>query len=63
MDASLLPGYRDMVSVLKRKGYRKGIDLEYFFDPKGDHTEKDWSRRLWRKAGAGPRSSPGSPPA
>jgi predicted alpha/beta superfamily hydrolase len=48
MDASLVPGYRDMVSVLKRKGYRKGIDLEYFFDPKGDHTEKDWSRRVWR---------------
>lgn len=48
MDASLLPGYRDMVSVLKRKGYRKGIDLEYFFDPRGDHTEKDWSRRVWR---------------
>ena len=48
VDASLLPGYRDMVSVLKSKGYRKGIDLEYFFDPKGDHTEKDWSRRVWR---------------
>jgi predicted alpha/beta superfamily hydrolase len=48
VDESLLPGYRDMVSVLKRKGYSKGIDLEYFFDPKGDHTEKDWSRRLWR---------------
>ena len=48
MDALLLPGYRDMLSVLKRKGYRKGIDLEYFFDPEGDHTEKDWSRRVWR---------------
>lgn len=48
MDALLLPGYRDMLSVLKRKGYRKGIDLVYFFDPEGDHTEKDWSRRVWR---------------
>lgn len=48
MDRILLPGYRDMLSVLKRKGYRKGIDLEYFFDPNGDHTEKDWSRRVWR---------------
>lgn len=48
MDALLLPGYRDMLSVLRRKGYRKGIDLEYFFNPEGDHTEKDWSRRVWR---------------
>ncbi|MCI0445870.1 hypothetical protein L0152_21980 [bacterium] len=48
MDGLLLPGYRYMLSALKRKGYRKGFDLEYFFDPEGDHTEKDWSRRVWR---------------
>jgi predicted alpha/beta superfamily hydrolase len=47
-DRILLPGYRDMLFVLKQKKYRKGIDLEYFFDPEGDHTEKDWSRRVWR---------------
>lgn len=48
MDRLLLPGYRDMLFVLKGKGYRKEVDLEYFFDPKGDHIEKDWSRRVWR---------------
>jgi hypothetical protein len=37
-----------MLFVLKGKGYRKEVDLEYFFDPKGDHIEKDWSRRVWR---------------
>ena len=37
MDALLLPGYRDMLSVLKRKGYRKRFDLEYFFDPERSH--------------------------
>ncbi|HSE41479.1 MAG TPA: alpha/beta hydrolase-fold protein [Acidobacteriota bacterium] len=48
LDRHLLPGYKQMVEVLKEKGYKKGVDLEYFFDKDGDHTEKDWSRRLWR---------------
>ena len=48
LDRLLLPGYRQMLAVLKDKGYKKRVDLEYFFDKDGDHTELDWSRRLWR---------------
>jgi hypothetical protein len=48
LDRFLLPGYKQMVEVLKEKGYKKRVDLEYFFDKDGDHTEADWSRRLWR---------------
>ena len=48
LDRLLLPGYRQMLAVLKDKGYKKGVDLEYFFDKDGDHTELDWSHRLWR---------------
>jgi predicted alpha/beta superfamily hydrolase len=48
LDRFLLPGYKLMVAVLKENGYKKGVDLEYFFDKDGDHTERDWSRRLWR---------------
>jgi predicted alpha/beta superfamily hydrolase len=48
LDRFLLPGYKLMVDTLIEKGYRKGVDLDYFFDKDGDHTERDWSRRLWR---------------
>jgi predicted alpha/beta superfamily hydrolase len=48
LERILLPGYRQMVTALEKKGFKKGVDLEYFFDKDGDHTEIDWSRRLWR---------------
>jgi predicted alpha/beta superfamily hydrolase len=48
LDEQLKPGYDEMVRLLEEKGYRKGIDLEYFFDEGAEHNEPAWANRLWR---------------
>lgn len=47
-ETALIPGYRAMAALLKRKGYQKGKDLGMFFDRRGAHNERAWARRLWR---------------
>src|SRR5207248_7397094 len=44
----LAEGYEKMVSVLQKQGYRKGVDLQYFYDRGADHNERDWGNRVWR---------------
>jgi enterochelin esterase-like enzyme len=44
----LTEGYQQMVKLLGKQGYRKGVDLQYFFDRGGDHNERDWGNRAWR---------------
>lgn len=41
-------GYERMKEALKKKGYRKGVDLEYICARKSDHNEYAWGKRLWR---------------
>ena len=48
VDTLLLPGADEMISALKEKGYKEGIDLYYKFFPGANHFEKDWSERVWR---------------
>ena len=48
LDSILLTGTEKMISALKKKGYRKGKDYEWFFDKTGEHNEQNWARRLWR---------------
>jgi predicted alpha/beta superfamily hydrolase len=48
IDARLKPGYEKMVQLLAEKGYMKGVDLDYFYDPPADHNEHAWAHRLWR---------------
>lgn len=47
-ESLLTEGYRQMVKLLEKQGYRKGVDLQYFFDRGGDHNERDWGNRAWR---------------
>jgi predicted alpha/beta superfamily hydrolase len=48
LDSILLEGTNKMLSALKKKGYRKGKDYQWFFDKTGEHKEGVWARRLWR---------------
>ncbi len=48
LEARLKPGYDEMITLLKEKGYTKGKDLEYFYDEGAEHNERAWARRVWR---------------
>ncbi len=48
LDAQLQRGCDLVVAELLKKGFRRGIDMEWFFDPDDDHSEEAWRRRLWR---------------
>jgi predicted alpha/beta superfamily hydrolase len=47
-EVSLNRGMEEMVRVLAKRGYRRGEDFEWFFDPLADHSERAWASRLWR---------------
>lgn len=44
----LRAGYEQMVSLLRRKGFRKGIDLQHYVVKNGSHDERSWGKRVWR---------------
>ena len=44
----LRSGYERMVPLLRRKGFRKGVDLQYHIAKGGSHDEKSWGERVWR---------------
>jgi len=48
LDARLLPGSREMATLLHAKGYREGKDFELFVDQGATHNEHAWAARLWR---------------
>ncbi|MFA7418731.1 MAG: alpha/beta hydrolase-fold protein [Melioribacteraceae bacterium] len=48
LEMILLPGVDDMIKVLKEKGYEEGKDLQVFIDPKAEHNEAAWAKRIWR---------------
>jgi predicted alpha/beta superfamily hydrolase len=47
-EKDLLGGYRRMVDILKKKGFKKGKDLDYYVDSQGVHSEHSWAKRVWR---------------
>ena len=48
MEARLKKGMDDMRATLKEKGYKEGIDFEYFYDETAEHNEAAWAARVWR---------------
>jgi predicted alpha/beta superfamily hydrolase len=48
VEARLKPGYEEIVKLLEEKGYKRGVDLEYFYDEGAEHNEPAWAKRLWR---------------
>ena len=43
LDARLQPGMDEMISVLKKKGYREDKDFKVFIDPDARHNERNWA--------------------
>ncbi|HEY8239936.1 MAG TPA: alpha/beta hydrolase-fold protein [Kiritimatiellia bacterium] len=48
VDAKLQPGCEAMVAALKKQGFIQGKDLDVFYDPKAEHAERAWARRVYR---------------
>ncbi len=44
----LKTGYEKMLSLLRKKGYRKGADFQYYLAKGASHDEKSWGKRVWR---------------
>jgi predicted alpha/beta superfamily hydrolase len=44
----LREGYEKMIQALRKKGYRKGVDLEYRLEKDATHDEYSWGKRFWR---------------
>jgi predicted alpha/beta superfamily hydrolase len=40
------PSARRMNALLLKKGYCKEADLRFYTEPDGEHSERDWARRL-----------------
>ncbi len=47
-EKELLKEYKQMIPVLKKKGFIKGENLEYHLEEKAAHNEYYWSQRVWR---------------
>ncbi len=47
-EGRMKPDYENLIALLISKGFREGIDLEYYFDKEGDHSERSWANRAWR---------------
>ncbi len=48
VDAQLRPGCEKMLRALQAKGFRFGENLEWFQDADAEHSERAWSKRVWR---------------
>ena len=47
-EENLYPGCLRMIAALGRLGYREQDNLEWFYDPRADHTEAAWASRAER---------------
>jgi predicted alpha/beta superfamily hydrolase len=47
-EKELLDGYTQMVTILKKKGFAEGKDLDSHIEEKGAHNESYWSQRVWK---------------
>ena len=48
LERKLMPGCKNMLRVLKTRGYKKNKNLIWFRDEGAWHNEKAWAERLWR---------------
>ena len=48
LDNQLLPGCEAMLRALQANGFTMGENLEWYHDPEAEHSERSWSKRVWR---------------
>ena len=47
-EVELQPGCDKMLRAMQKKGFRFGENLEWFRDSDAEHSERAWSKRVWR---------------
>ena len=48
LDTRLKPGTEKMISILEKKGFVRGKNLEWYFASNASHSEDAWAKRVWR---------------
>jgi hypothetical protein len=48
LDSQLQPGCDAMLRALQAHGFTLGENLEWYHDPEAEHSERAWSKRVWR---------------
>lgn len=48
VEDTLQAGCNAMLKALTAQGFREGENLQWFFDPRAEHNEPAWARRVWR---------------
>ena len=48
LDAQLQRGCDLMLQALQKSGFKMGENLEWYSDPGAEHSERAWSKRVWR---------------
>lgn len=48
LEKRLQPGIDEALFLLKKMGYKEGLDLEWYLDEGADHNEDAWAKRVWR---------------
>ena len=48
LDSRLMPGIREMVGVLKKRGYMEGADFVWYQLSNSKHNELSWAKNGWR---------------
>jgi predicted alpha/beta superfamily hydrolase len=46
LEEQLLPGIKEMLAALKKKGYKQNKDYFWVYDKKARHFESDWAKRM-----------------
>ena len=46
LEAELLPGIEEMITVLKSRGYSVGLDYQFIVDPEAKHEEAAWAKQF-----------------
>lgn len=48
LEKKLLPGIKETIELLDKKGYKTGKDIMWFYDENAEHNESAWAARVWK---------------
>lgn len=48
LDTRLKPGTEKMISILEKKGFVRGKNIDWYFATNASHSEEAWANRVWR---------------
>lgn len=48
LEKALLPGIKETLNLLNKKGYKTGKEILWFYDEYAEHNEAAWANRVWK---------------